>query len=62
MHSAIGSRCEVSCAASLSSTLEARIIWNAPIHSWTGIASEAVDFLIPLAELAPNLELTGGLC
>eukprot|EP00045_Choanoeca_perplexa_P015785 m.203976 g.203976 ORF g.203976 m.203976 type:complete len:476 (-) comp17080_c0_seq1:33-1460(-) len=56
-----GARCEVDCAAAINSTkLEARILWNAPIHSWTGIASEAVDFLVPLEKLAPHLELTGG--
>eukprot|EP00039_Didymoeca_costata_P018146 m.332278 g.332278 ORF g.332278 m.332278 type:complete len:477 (+) comp16915_c0_seq1:238-1668(+) len=36
------------------------ILWNTPLHSWTGVASEAVDFLVPLASRLPNLAVVGG--
>ena len=39
--------------------MQANILWNAPLHSWTGVASEAVDFLVPLALRLPNLGLVG---
>ena len=35
------------------------VLWNAPVHSWTGVAEEAVDFLVPLAAKVPHLALTG---
>jgi len=36
------------------------VVWNAPMHSWSGVASEAVDFLLPLADKLPHLALVGG--
>ncbi|EDQ91879.1 uncharacterized protein MONBRDRAFT_23116 [Monosiga brevicollis MX1] len=52
--------CRLACHANNTYPIQARIIWNAPVHSWTGIASEAVDFLVPLAKRIPLLGLTGG--
>lgn len=37
-----------------------KVLWNAPLHSWTGVASEAVAFLVPLSRYLPNLGLVGG--
>lgn len=37
-----------------------RVLWNAPLHSWTGTASEAVDLLVPLARRVRQLGLVGG--
>lgn len=34
-------------------------MWNAPLHSFTGIASEAVDLIVPLARRNKHLGLTG---
>lgn len=31
------------------------MLWNTPLHSWTGVASEAVDYVVPLADRLPNL-------
>jgi hypothetical protein len=31
------------------------VLWNAPVHSWTGTASEAINLLLPLAKYAPLL-------
>ncbi|KAK3285037.1 hypothetical protein CYMTET_7340, partial [Cymbomonas tetramitiformis] len=36
------------------------VLWNAPLHSWTGVASEAMNFLVPLADSVPGLALVGG--
>jgi hypothetical protein len=35
--------------------LYTEVLWNTPLHSWTGVASEAVDYLVPLADRLPNL-------
>jgi hypothetical protein len=36
------------------------VLWNAPVHSWTGTASEAINLLVPLAQHVPGLGLVGG--
>lgn len=36
------------------------VLWNAPVHSWTGTASEAINLLVPLAPHVPGLGLVGG--
>eukprot|EP00041_Stephanoeca_diplocostata_P037284 m.1402026 g.1402026 ORF g.1402026 m.1402026 type:complete len:549 (+) comp25009_c0_seq26:146-1792(+) len=44
----------------LNDTLYSLVLWNAPMHSWTGTASEAIDFVVPLSSVLPNLALVGG--
>lgn len=39
---------------------ESEVLWNAPLHSWTGVAAEAVEYLMPLSAVLPNLGLVGG--
>jgi hypothetical protein len=53
-----GAQCRHVC--STDGVIRAAVMWNAPIHSWTGVASEAVDFLVPLARRLPELALVGG--
>ena len=36
------------------------MLWNAPLHSWSGTASEAMDFIVPLVAELPHLGLVGG--
>jgi hypothetical protein len=36
------------------------VLWNAPVHSWTGTASEAINLLVPLAPHIRGLGLVGG--
>eukprot|EP00038_Savillea_parva_P012404 m.204452 g.204452 ORF g.204452 m.204452 type:complete len:515 (-) comp22520_c0_seq1:158-1702(-) len=36
------------------------VMWNAPLHSWSGVAAEAVNFIVPLKQgPLPNLALVG---
>eukprot|EP00054_Salpingoeca_dolichothecata_P022049 m.143046 g.143046 ORF g.143046 m.143046 type:complete len:469 (+) comp24203_c0_seq1:316-1722(+) len=49
--------CDFSCVGN---SLQIEVLWNCPLHSWTGVASEAVDFVVPLASLLPNFGVTGG--
>eukprot|EP00037_Helgoeca_nana_P016485 m.155114 g.155114 ORF g.155114 m.155114 type:complete len:492 (+) comp23547_c0_seq2:451-1926(+) len=43
-----------------SSMLYSLVVWNAPMHSWSGVAAEAVDFIVPLKlGMLPNLALVG---
>ncbi len=50
---------EVVTAANRPLKLDVEILWNAPVHSWTGVAEEAVDFVVPLANHIPRLGLAG---
>lgn len=43
-------------------TLYTEVLWNTPLHSWTGVASEAVDFVVPLADRMPNLAVSDATC
>lgn len=31
------------------------VLWNAPMHSWSGVAAEAVNFVVPLTRETPHL-------
>ena len=42
------------------SILQTSVLWNTPLHSWTGVASEAVNFLVPLSNKLPHLGVVGG--
>eukprot|EP00051_Salpingoeca_urceolata_P011791 m.146491 g.146491 ORF g.146491 m.146491 type:complete len:480 (+) comp17255_c0_seq1:213-1652(+) len=52
--------CSFSCPLFEHQGLRTELLWNAPLHSWQGVSSEAVDFLVPLSALLPNLALVGG--
>eukprot|EP00040_Diaphanoeca_grandis_P008129 m.44001 g.44001 ORF g.44001 m.44001 type:complete len:487 (+) comp19547_c0_seq1:158-1618(+) len=56
----VGPKCEAPCVTSPTGRLESQVLWNAPMHSWTGTASEAVNFVVPLSDTISNLNLVGG--
>ncbi len=39
--------------------VDARVLWNTPIDGWTGVADEAVEFVVPLTEHVAILGIVG---